>query len=271
LSKLDRLKNILKEMERVLVAFSGGVDSSFLLRVGKEVLGDNILAVTACSATYPQAELETAKQIAQLLDVRHIIIDSEELDIPEFQDNPPNRCYYCKKELFGKLKELAFQEGIGFVVDGSNVDDLGDHRPGMVAAQEMGIRSPLREAGLTKREIRAYSKDLGLSTWEKPPFACLSSRFPYGEKITREKLYRVDQAEEYLRNKGFRQIRVRHHDTIARIEVYKSDLGKFLEIGLAEEVVTKLKELGFKYVTLDLEGYRSGSMNEVLTLTEREE
>ena len=266
MSKLDDLKNILRDMGRVMVAFSGGVDSSFLLRVGKEVLGDNILAVTARSETYPQAELEEAKKIAQLIGIRHLIITSEELEIPGFQDNPPNRCYYCKKELFEKLKELAVQEGIDFIADGSNCDDLGDHRPGMLAARELGVRSPLKEAGLTKKEIREYSYVLGLPTWEKPSFACLASRFPYGEKISQEKLRRVDRAEEFLRAKGFKQLRVRHHDGIARIEVDKKDLGKFLQYNLATEVVAKLKELGFNYITLDLEGYRMGSMNEVLPL-----
>lgn len=264
LTKLDYLKNILKDMGRVIVAFSGGVDSSFLLRVAKEVLGDKILAVTACSETYPQAELEEAKKIAQLLSVRHLIISSEELEIPGFQDNPSNRCYFCKKELFGKLKEIGAKEGIDLIVDGTNHDDLGDHRPGMLAARELGVRSPLTEAGLTKKDIREYSHLLGLPTWEKPSFACLASRFPYGEKITREKLRRVDRAEEYLKSKGFKQLRVRHHEGIARIEVDRRDIRRFLQDNLSREIIMKLKELGFTYITLDLEGYRMGSMNETL-------
>lgn len=264
LTKLDHLKNILRDMGRVMVAFSGGVDSSFLLCVGREVLGDNILAVTARSETYPQAELEEAKKIARLLSVRHLIITSEELEIPGFQDNPSNRCYFCKKELFGKLKEIGAKEGIDFIVDGTNYDDLRDHRPGMLAARESGVRSPLKEAGLTKKDIREYSHLLGLPTWEKPSFACLASRFPYGEKITREKLRRVDRAEEYLRSKGFKQLRVRHHEGIARIEVDRRDIRRFLQDDLSREIIMKLKELGFNYITLDLEGYRMGSMNETL-------
>ncbi len=263
-AKLDRLKEILREMGKVVVAYSGGADSTFLLKVGQEVLGKNILAVTATSETYPQAELEEAKRMTGLMGIRHQIIASEELDIPGFRANPTDRCYFCKKELFTKLSEVACQEGFQAVVDGSNYDDLGDHRPGMQAARELGVRSPLQEAQLTKEDVRAYSAQLGLSTWDKPSFACLSSRFPYGEEINEEKLRMVDQAEAFLRTQGFRQVRVRHHGTIARIEVDPGELNRFLEQDLTRETVAWLKKLGFTYVTLDLQGFRSGSMNEVL-------
>jgi uncharacterized protein len=263
--KLNDLKQIIRRYSSALVAFSGGVDSTFLLKVCLGVLGkDRVLAVTAKSATYPERELQEAIKLAEMLDVRHRVIESEELNIPGFSDNPPERCYYCKRELFRKLKKIAEKEGLNFVLDGSNFDDTSDFRPGMRAVKELGVKSPLKEAGLTKDDIRALSREMGLPTWNKPSFACLSSRFPYGEKITREKLARVDRAEEVLRDSGFSQYRVRSHGDMARIEVKPEEMGKFFDRTFREEVATKLKSMGFTYVTLDLVGYRTGSMNEGL-------
>lgn len=263
--KLVELKQLLESIGSVVIAFSGGVDSTFLSKVAFNVLGDNALAVTATSATYPQAEFKEAKQLAKDIGIRHEIIVSEELDIPEFSSNPPNRCYYCKGELFSKLREIADQHRLTHIADGTNADDVYDHRPGLQAAAEQGVRSPLKESNLTKSDIRELSQRMNLPTWNKPSFACLASRFPYGSTITREKLTIVDEAEQFLRELGIQQFRVRHHDQIARIEISLEDMEKFISDGIREQIVEKFKELGYTYVTLDLSGYRTGSMNEVLT------
>lgn len=265
--KFNRLKEILLELDSVVIAFSGGVDSTFLLKASCETLGSRVIAVTATSSTYPERELREAISYAKQFGVQHIIIESEELDIEGFAKNPTNRCYYCKHELFSKLKEVAKEHNVKYVLDGSNFDDIGDFRPGMHAAKELGVISPLKEAKLTKEDIRKLSKDMDIPTWNKPAFACLSSRFPYGEEITADKLKMVDEAEQFLLDNGFKQLRVRHHGNIARIEVAPEDRARFFDIEVMDNISKKFKEVGFTYVTLDLSGYRTGSMNEVLSLS----
>jgi uncharacterized protein len=263
--KFEHLKEIFRSMGKVLVAYSGGVDSTLLLKVAKDALGDgNVLAVTALSPLYPERELAGVKKLIQALGVRHLLIESNELEIPGFSKNPPDRCYYCKKELYGELLNLAKKESIPFIVEGSTLDDDKDHRPGRVAIQELGIRSPLKEALFTKTDVRQLSKGLSLPTWDKPSFACLASRFPYGEEITPEGLRMVDEAEDFLFRLGFKQVRVRHYQNLARIEILQEEMGRLMEGALREKVVSHLKGIGYKYVTLDLQGFRSGSMNEVL-------
>ena len=260
--KLRKLKEYLSELGSVAVAFSSGVDSTFLLRTAHEVLGDDVIALTARSCSFPGRELKEAEEFCKSEGIRHIIIESEELAIDGFKQNPKNRCYLCKKELFSKMIQTVKEEGIKFVAEGSNLDDNGDYRPGLKAIAELGIKSPLREAGLTKDDIRALSKEMRLKTWDKPSFACLASRFVYGETITEEKLAMVDKAEQLLLDLGFRQVRVRIHGDIARIEILPAEFSKLMEDAVRDKVNSTLKNLGFSYVAMDLEGYRSGSMNE---------
>jgi uncharacterized protein len=261
--KKDQLYGILREMGGCVVGFSGGVDSTFLFAVAVEILGQRALGVTAASETYPERERQEAEELAKRIGGRHRVIVSEELDIPGFAENPKNRCYFCKQELFGKLRQVADEEGLPHVVDGSNVDDRGDYRPGRQAAQELGVRSPLDEAGLTKDDIRELSRQMELPTWDKPAFACLSSRFPYGTRITRPTVTQVGRAEESLRELGLRILRVRHHGDVARIELGPSEFEEVVN-GLREEVLQRVKAAGYTYVALDLQGYRTGAMNEVL-------
>jgi len=262
--KLESLKSILFEMGGMLIAYSGGVDSTLLLKVAHGVLGAKVLAVTARSETYPSKELKEAEENAKMLGVKHIFISTSELDDENFTSNPPERCYYCKRELLSKLVKLARQYELNYVVDGSNYDDLKDFRPGMKAVSEFGIRSPLKEAMLTKEEIRALLKEMNLPTWDKPPQPCLATRFPYGATITKEKLSKVELAEEFLAAFGVRQLRVRVHDDIARIEVPREDMLILLDEDTCNQIVGRYKALGYTYITLDIQGYRMGSMNEPL-------
>jgi len=267
-----KLKKILAKMGSALIAYSGGVDSTFLLKVASDTLGvKKVVAATAESLTFPSREIDSAKKMAKELEIKHIIIKTEELKNPKFINNPPDRCYWCKKELFLKLSMLAREHRLNYILDGSNYDDIRDFRPGMKAGEEFGVRSPLKEAGFTKGEIRRFSKRLGLPTWNKPSFACLASRFPYGTRITEENLAKVDTAEKFLRKFGISQVRVRHHNQIARIEIRKEDIPKLLEEKLRKQVLSRFKKLGYSYITVDLEGYRTGSMNEVLKGDDRNE
>jgi uncharacterized protein len=261
MSKLDALKDLLKTLPGAVVAYSGGVDSTLLAYVAHQVLGERALAVTAVSPTYPENELTEAKAFAEKFGLTFQIVRTNEFEDRDFLANPPDRCYYCKRELFVELKAIADAKGY-VVLDGANADDLSDHRPGHRAAHELGVRSPLMEVGMTKAEIREISKELQLPTWEKPAYACLASRIPYGQTITPEKLGRIDQGEEFLASLGFRSYRLRDHDPVARLEFAKDELDKAW--ALREGISAKLHELGFRYVTIDLDGFRSGSMNEVL-------
>lgn len=264
--KISDLKEILAGMDSVLVAFSGGVDSTFLLKACHDVLHDHVLAVTASSPTYPRAEIDNALEMAQSLGVRHLLLETKELDNREFVANSPQRCYHCKRELFSDLQRIAGEHGLGNVVDGANADDVADYRPGMRAAQELGVRHPLQEAGLTKEEIRALSKEQGLPTWDKPSLACLASRLPYGMPIEERSLAMIEAGEAFIRGLGVAQVRLRHHGDTARIEVEPKDMSLLLEEGNRTSVVAHLRELGYLYVALDLAGYRTGSMNEGLEL-----
>jgi TIGR00268 family protein len=264
MDRVDALKQHIAGLQSVVVAFSGGVDSTFLLKVAHDALGDRLIAVTARSASFPLRELNEAKAFCRSEGIRHIVVDSEELDIEGFSHNPMNRCYLCKHELFEKMLVIAAQNNIQYVAEGSNLDDEGDYRPGLQAVAELHIKSPLREVGFTKQEIRECSRQLGLRTWNKQSFACLSSRFPYGEEITEKKLGMVDRAEQLLLDLGFHQLRVRIHGEMARIEVLPDEFEKLLIY--RERIVRAFREYGFQYVTMDLQGYRTGSMNEPLNL-----
>ncbi len=270
--KYQKLQTILRQMGGVVIGYSGGVDSTFLLKVACDALGEKTLAVIGRSETYPTREFEEAVRLAESFGARYRVVKTEETDILKFQENPPDRCYFCKTELFSKLMAIAEQERIPWIADGTIVDDVGDFRPGMRAKKEKNVRSPLLEAELTKKEIRELSKSLGLPTWDKPSFACLSSRFPYGFGITKENLMKIDSAETLLRDLGFKYFRVRYHDDkTVRIEVGKEEIKRLLDDDLREKIVKRMKELGFSYVTLDLQGYRTGSMNEVLSTAAKQE
>jgi uncharacterized protein len=268
-AKYARLVDLLRDMQSVVVAFSGGVDSTLLARAAADALGTRALLVTADSETYPEAELAEARRLGELIGLRHVVVRTEELANPEYARNGANRCFFCNDELFGRLRPIAEREGLRTLVYGANMDDLGDHRPGMKAAAEHGVRAPLIEAALTKAEIRDLSRALGLPTWDKPSFACLSSRFQYGDRITADKLRQVDAAETFVRSLGFRQFRVRHHERLARLEIPLDEIPRLWQDGRHEAIVARFRELGYLYVAVDLAGFQSGSANLLLGLQRR--
>ncbi|MBQ3654881.1 MAG: ATP-dependent sacrificial sulfur transferase LarE [Synergistaceae bacterium] len=266
--KYTALQEYLHTLGSVAVAFSGGVDSTFLLRVSHDVLGDKAIAITLSSPLFPHGELTASQTFCNTNNITHIVFEADPLNIPGFTNNPPDRCYLCKRALFSQLLTLAHQHGLAHVIEGSNLDDLGDYRPGLKAIDELGINSPLRYAGLTKAEIRALSRELGLPTWDKPSYACLASRFVYGEAITPQKLLMVGKAEEFLISLGFRQMRVRLHGRLARIEVMPEDFARIVQEDNRTRIYDEFKALGFSHVSLDLKGYRTGSMNETIIAKE---
>ncbi len=259
--KLAALRALLREMGEIVLGYSGGVDSAFLAKVAQEELSERAVAVVALSESYAAREKDAALELAESIGIRLRTVRTNELENEAYAANPTNRCYYCKEELFTHLKQVSEETGIRWIAYGAIADDLGDHRPGAVAAEEYGARAPLQEVMLGKAEIRLLSKRMGLPTWDKPSLACLSSRFPYGTRITADLLARLDRCEEFLHDLGFRQVRVRHHDTIARIEIDKAEFARLLEPGVSDAVTARFRELGYTYVALDLAGYRSGSMN----------
>jgi len=265
IKKLDSLKKYIKSYDRVMVAFSGGADSTFLLKVCADELGrENVVAATGTSVTYTLDELRLARETAETLGVRHIVVDTDEMGNDSFSANTGLRCYYCKNHLYSKLTVIARSEGIDAIFDGNNLDDAGDYRQGLKAVAEWGILSPLIAAGLTKDEIRRHSREMGLATWDRPANPCLASRIPYGSRITREKLEAVAEGEKFIRDLGFKIVRVRHHGAIARIEIPLQDVPRFLREDVRERVNARLKDLGFIWVAVDLEGYRMGSLNSAL-------
>jgi pyridinium-3,5-biscarboxylic acid mononucleotide sulfurtransferase len=269
--KHSRLTALLTSMERVLVAFSGGVDSTLLLKVAVDALGDDVLAVTAISQLSSQQEKKDAAEMAKRIGAAHVVVECDDLNDPVFVANPRDKCYHCKKRRFAMLKEMARDKGFAVVVDGTNYDDSADYRPGLKASQELGIRSPLSEAGLTKAQIRELSHRLGLPTWDKPAFACLASRIPYGDEITDQKLRQIDEGEIFLRDLGIcRQVRVRHHGSVARLEVPPEAIGEFMVAAVRRRIADHFKQLGFQFVALDMDGYVMGSLNRALSFNQKE-
>jgi uncharacterized protein len=268
LEKEKRLREFLRDAGAIAVAFSGGVDSTYLLKIASLELGSNALAITAVSPTYPQRERERAVRLASELGIKQILFNTDELRSPEFKRNPPNRCYYCKHTLFRRIKEIAREHGISYVADGSNADDANDYRPGLEALKELGIHSPLKDAEIGKEEIRNRSQALNLPTWNLPSFACLASRFPYGTSITESALEAIEEAETALFDLDFRVVRVRYHGEVARIEVGEDEIGRLLDSELRNKISRSVKAAGFKYVSFDIDGYRTGSLNEMLDKSE---